>query len=206
MLKNILYKFLGININVVIFNYRIEILLMTLLMFLLATLLYQQGVILNDELQLRQHRLEGLINALKWGIDTELSQGRPLRIMAVLNHCFIDAGFQNWYASRIIQICLLYFNTFLLGILVYNILQNKTVSCLSALLNLFFMPIIFEHAVPNAFVGLTAMPVMWLLMSLIFFCRYIEKEQQFPRFTQHNLSYLLVYLGNLRIHQHFLAF
>ena len=30
--------------------------------------------------------------------------------------------------------------------------------------------------------------------------------QQFPRFTQHNLAYLPVYLGNLRIHQHFLAF
>ena len=33
-----------------------------------------------------------------------------------------------------------------------------------------------------------------------------NKGQQFPRFTQHNLAYLPVYLGNLRIHQHFLAF
>ena len=36
--------------------------------------------------------------------------------------------------------------------------------------------------------------------------RVFYSLQQFPRFTQHNLAYLPVYLGNLRIHQHFLAF
>lgn len=144
---------------------------------LISSLLYNQGIILNDELQLRLYRLNGFTDMLSWILSCELGQGRPLRIMSV---CDISIGmlFKDYAKSRLIQIGIVWFTLLAYGYFVYLLFRNKYLAILTMVFWLAYLPINFEHSVPNAFVGLTLIPILLLMVSLVFFIKYLNNNSR----------------------------
>ena len=140
-------------------------------------ILLKTGIILNDELQARLFRMLGKLDILEHFIQGELRMGRPLRIMAAMNSClsFITT---NMYYNRAFQIVLIIISIVSFYYLLAMITKDKKFSAFSALLIIVFLPLVFEHSVPNAFVGLTVMPCIYLFISLILFVKYFELKNK----------------------------
>lgn len=139
--------------------------------------LTSQGIILNDELQFRFTRKTGLINLLISRINGEIKMGRPLRIAAGVNET-LNFLTNNMWINRIVQIGILLVSIVVFGLLVFEIFQSKKLAKMTMLFIVIFLPITVEHSVPNAFIGLCAIPVIWLGVSVIAWCRYLLSEEK----------------------------
>ena len=137
--------------------------------------LLQQGIMCNDELQRRLLRWQGFGTLLAQGIQMELAQGRPMRILAPLQNALSYIG-TNIFVFRPFQILLLLSNVALFTYFVNRVFLNRKFAMLVGIFLLLFLPITFEHAVPNAFVGLVAMPMNFLLGSFLAYLRYVERD------------------------------
>lgn len=150
--------------------------LVALVLILCAPLL-RQGIICNDELQRRFLRWQGFSTLLSQGIEMELAQGRPMRILAALQNALSYVG-TNIYLFRSFQLLLILSNIALFSYFVFCLFRNKRFAVLTGICLLLFLPITFEHTAPNAFVGLLAMPMNFLLCSLIAFIHSVEKRSR----------------------------
>lgn len=137
--------------------------------------LLHTGVILNDEVQAFFERQNGYFMLLERNIGCELSQGRPLRIMAAFNSSLSFLS-SNMVINRGIQIFILGITAVSLAAFVKKIFKDKFISYMTAILFLVCMPITFEHAVPNAFVGLVCVPLICLCWSLYFWINYVKSH------------------------------
>ena len=148
------------------------------LLFTFVTLspLLKQGVTLNDELRYRFNRKSGYLNLLIEGIENEFRMGRPLRIGAAFNES-INFITNDMVINKLIQIVILVASMIFFGKLLKEITQNERCSRLTILFIIAFMPITVEHAAPSAFIGLCAIPIIWLSISLIYWSKYIRCGQ-----------------------------
>lgn len=161
---------------------RFECLAFVIFLTLIGGMLMHQGITLNDELQFRLHRMYGLKHLVVNRWMGELYQGRPLRILAAFNES-MGFLFTSYLWSRLFQLFFLGLNLVPLGMLLYKIFANKYIGLLAGVLWLAYLPITFEHAVPNAFVTLCSIPVTFLLLSLNSFCSFLH--------TKKNLYYII---------------
>jgi fucose 4-O-acetylase-like acetyltransferase len=136
--------------------------------------LFKQGIILNDELQAKFRRMDGFISSMHKGIEIELYQGRPMRFMAAINN---SMGFMNTniYVYKSIQIFVLLCTIALFSFFISKLINNKRFGLFVGVLMLIYLPVTFEHAVPNAFITLTLIPMIWLILSFLVYISYIEK-------------------------------
>ena len=156
-----------------------------LLLFLLVLLLIfctmmpfvLQGVVLNDEVQAYEARENGFVALLLRNAKIELAQGRPLRIMAALNHG-LSFLFRNIYASRIVQVFWMLAAIASLSLFVYKICKSKKFAFFVGLVYLVCYPITFEHTPPNAFNGLTFIPMAELFLALSLYYTYLERRKK----------------------------
>lgn len=132
-----------------------------------------QKVILNDELQDRFNRMQGLEVIARRLFKRELSQGRPLRFMAAINET-LSFLTNNMLLNKAIQCILILIAVLSLCFFLKQVLNDKKIVNLSAVLIILLLPVTFEHAVPNAFVGLVVIPFIWLCCSLGMWCKYLE--------------------------------
>lgn len=139
--------------------------------------LLHTGVILNDEVQALFERQNGYFALLERNVGCELAQGRPLRIMAAFNSSLSFLS-SNMVINRGIQIFILGITAVSLAAFVKKLFLNSFISCMTAILFLVCMPITFEHAVPNAFVGLVCIPLICLCWSLYFWIEYIKSHSK----------------------------
>ncbi len=144
--------------------------------FLLSPIMIQ-GVILNDELQARLSRISGYGNFLKECIKNEFRMGRPLRIFAAINTTFSFLT-NSMSVNKIIQILILIITVFCFGRLIDCLFSNRRLTYITSFLILFFLPVTVEHAVPNAFIGLVCIPIIWLCLSLTAWCQYLIGEDK----------------------------
>lgn len=144
------------------------------ILLLIISNLIIQGITCNDEVQLRLASQHGVWYFLHNQFITEdIREGRILGALG--NIKFLSFLSTNIYVFRIIDIIFIFFSVFLLGWYVYKVIGNKWLSILTVLLTLVFMPITFEHSVPNAFVIVVCQPLILLLISLILYELYLEK-------------------------------
>lgn len=157
-------------------------LIITTLLTCVASPIAVMGITLNDELQQRFRGMQGLFISIQEGLRLELQQGRPMRILAPIN---VAIGFiqSNVYIYKSVQICMLVLAISLFGFFLYTLFGNKKFSLFTSISILVFLPITFEHAVPNAFITLLSVPMIFLLLSLICFAYYVNAEK---------LTYLVV--------------
>lgn len=161
------------NFLACIYNNKIFIILLLTWFICVMHPLLHTGVILNDEVQALFERQNGYFALLERNIGCELAQGRPLRIMAAFNSSLSFLS-SNMVINRSIQICILGITAVSLAAFVKKLFLNNFISCMTAVLFLVCMPITFEHAVPNAFVGLVCVPFICLCWSLYYWIKYIK--------------------------------
>lgn len=158
-------------------DYSGQILLAVILITLILSNFLIQGITCNDEAVLRLCSQHGIREFLHMQIVEEaLHQGRILAVLAELKYLtFISS---NIFIFRTIDILIILFTILVFGQLVYKYTRDKRLTLLSLLLTLSFIPITFEHAVPNAFVCVVCQPTVCLLSSLILFLDYLDKEKK----------------------------
>lgn len=146
-------------------------------MVLVGIPIVMQGIILNDEVQMLQNRVQGFGHLLSHNINAELQMGRPLRIMAAIN-ASLSFLFSNMTASRVLQVVIIFVAILSFGYFVWKLLENVKFSIFVCAVILAFMPITFECATPNAFNGLVYVPMIELFISLSLFCSYLEQKNK----------------------------
>jgi len=166
--------------------------LISIIAILSVTPMLVQGIICNDELQGRFARMLGIGNYLNVAIGNELRQGRPLRILAAFDSALSFTS-SHLYVFKGIQICIILMTISLFGYFIYRLFENKRFSVFVCIFTLVFLPITFEHAVPNAFVGLTCMPMVVLLLSFIFYINFLKQKNKSSLF----ISMILFFIAML---------
>ncbi|WP_196603713.1 hypothetical protein [Pectinatus haikarae] len=168
---------------------------MILLIFIILSMhsILIQGCVVNDALLHYINREHGLLNVIYQQFLIDLNQGRPLRL-AVINWAFDNIS-KNFYISRFIQIGILISNLFLFGYFLKRIFNNIYFSYLVIFLFCLFLPITFEHALPNVYIGLVGMPINYLLLSLIFFDKYFDNRKRYRLFIVSMFFWFLAVLS-----------
>ena len=151
-------------------NYKYFIILLLLILTSLVLVpLLSKGIILNDELQLFQFRLNNVL----FNFSGDIAQGRILlRPFAAIN-TGVSFVFNKLSMNIAFQLVLVFILFILCSYFIKKILGNRFISCTLYVLLLCCLPVSFEHAVPNAFIGLVCIPLIELFLSLILFDRYL---------------------------------
>lgn len=135
------------------------------------------GIIVNDELQARCLSLTGFSNFYKENFLSYLYDGRPLA--AIVNSFTMYIGFignGDTYVFKTIQVIVLCAESMAFSCFVKKITNDRVVSVLSGVLSFGFLPIVFEHMEPNAFVGLLGIPFLLLLISLVLYKDCVDQK------------------------------
>lgn len=132
-----------------------------------------QGLICNDELQSLLLRLNSFWTLVSTTFIDEFKKGRWIRALAPFN---LSLGFPtcNIYLNRIVQVAMLLFSFALFGYFLNKVFRNKKFSLMVIAVLLCFLPVAFEHSLPNSFIALVTVPMIMLLLALLAFLKYIE--------------------------------
>ncbi len=158
-------------------RYHPYILMFGLILLLVMIPIIKQGIILNDEVQMYQFRLQSWFSLLLRNIGEEIRMGRPLRILAAFNAA-LSFLTKNIYLNRIIQCGYIFAGFFSFGYFTYKLLNNRQFSIFVTMFIILFFPITFEHATPNAFNGLVFIPMTELFLSLTLYCNYLDTHKK----------------------------
>lgn len=137
----------------------------------------QSGIALNDELRATVQRFGGFGPMLYKAFSGEIRNGRAMRSLGGI---YSALGFvsNSILLSRVIQYGILLLATFFLGLFVYRLWKSKRLAVLTGLLFLCFLPVTFEHAVPNAFNALCFFPFSLILASFSTYLLWLEKRKK----------------------------
>lgn len=148
-----------------------------ILMLIVASNFMIQGITCNDEVQLRLNSQHGLVYFLKKQIiEEDIYQGRVLGALG--NVKFLSFLSTNIYVFRAIEILIMLCTIGVFGLFVFKAFNDRKMAAFSVILTLVFLPITFEHAVPNAFVIVVCQPLLLLLLSLIAYLQYLEMDKK----------------------------
>lgn len=138
---------------------------------------WMTGVTHNDELMVLSSRENGFFCALNNLIQNELGQGRVMRIMAPFNQMI---GFltSNMVINRIIQSIIIAVSVVLVFYLFFKVFENKGIAMLGGMCALAFLPYSFESSIPQAYVGLTILPLIELILSCLSYVGYINTNKR----------------------------
>lgn len=137
----------------------------------------EEGVILNDEVQMRLLRQQGIRSFIyNTVVNEQLAKGRVLGTIGNLK--LVGYISDNKYIFRSIQCVFLVVAIVLFAFLIYRLFGSKKLTLITALMIMSFMPITFEHSAPNAFIIVCTEPMIWLLISLLLFCKYMGSEKR----------------------------
>lgn len=186
-----------------------------MLIILIGIPLCGTGVVVNDELQARCLSLQGFWEFYKVNFISYLHDGRPMA--AIVNSFTMYLGFignGNTYIFRTIQLIILLMENISFSIFTGKVTNEKSVGFLAGILSIGFMPIVFEHMAPNAFVGLLGVPFLLLLVSLNLFVDSIKQnsnwklalsmilfflaQMSYEAFVTYVVLYILIVVGYLK--------
>ncbi len=144
--------------------------------------LIKQGIMCNDELQLRLLRKSGLFEFIRENIEVSASKGRFLSAIIHTKILSYVSG-SNMYISRTVD-CILIFVTVLAAIyLIYNVTKEKYFSYFVGILLLALLPITYEHTLPNAFISVMCIPMTLLFMSLALLIKAVSEQNKKKNFA-----------------------
>ena len=150
---------------------------------LMAIPIIKQGIMCNDELQLRLLRKSGINEFLKTNFWTSLRNGRVLGAVfsgtKLLSYISADI-----FISRVFDFLLILVTVLALMYLLVQVTEDKKMAGLAGFLVLGLLPITYEHTVPNAFVSVMCIP-----MTLLFFRPSSYTQCLFPVIMLHNLFF-----------------
>lgn len=148
------------------------------LIFAAVLPMYKQGIICNDELQSRYWSYQGFKTFYKHYFEEHVLKGRALSTPIVSFTMYLGfLGQSNW-TFKLMQIISILIVAAIFAVLVYKLFRNKYFAYFCSISIILFLPVTFEHTVPNAFVTLYNVPFALLLWSMILFLDYLEQEDR----------------------------
>lgn len=139
--------------------------------------LIRSGIICNDELQTRLLRQQGIGHFIQENFKIALENGRVLG--GLVETRLLGFVSNSRYLYRAVDVFLILLSFTLFGVLMYLLSKNKNFACFTSVLLTLFLPVTFEHTVPNAFVGLLAGPAILLILSLIIYILYLKTGKKY---------------------------
>lgn len=156
----------------------IRIFLLLSIFILVAIPLFRQGIIVNDELQSRYWSFRGADQFLSHYFQSNtFEKGRAISVFLPF---FMLFGFfsSSPLIFSLIKILVIYLNIFLFSLLVDKVFSCRKFSFLVGILLAVFLPLSFEHTLPNAYSSIYALPLSLFFLSLIFFVNYLKKKNK----------------------------
>ncbi len=158
---------------------------MLLVLFALVALcsipLYEQGVVINnDALKTRSWASTGFMDFLRFSWTESLRLGRVfgyvVRFPSKWIH-YLMAQDEYLFIKNILVIgsCLAF------GYYVKELFEDKILGLLTAISSLAFMPITFEHNLPNAYMGFSGLFIV-IMLSLCFYIKLLRYEKKIHYF------------------------
>ncbi len=145
---------------------------------LVAMPLYKQGVMCNDELQARLWSMKGFAQFYHHYFSEHIAKGRALSTPIVSFTMYLGfIGSSNW-SFKIVQIITIVLVLFSFSVFLFKVFRSKRFALLCGLSALCFLPVTFEHTVPNAFCALYNIPFCILLFSLSLFVDYLKNNKK----------------------------
>lgn len=136
--------------------------------------MYKQSIVCNDELQTRYWSYQGFETFYKHYFEEHIQKGRALSTPIVSFTMYLGfLGQKNW-TFKLMQIASILLVAVMFGKLMYKLFRNKFFAYFCSLSVILFLPVTFEHTVPNAFVTLYNIPFALLLCSMILFLDYLD--------------------------------
>lgn len=138
--------------------------------------LYNVGLTVNDELLYRYERMGGLANLFKWLVADRIRQKRTMLMMSAIN---ITVGFPstNDIVNGVCRIAILVCAIMLLGSFISLLSGNRYFGAVVSVSAAIFLPITFEHTAPSAFTTLLTLPLIYCLLSFIFFIKGLQNNR-----------------------------
>lgn len=133
-----------------------------------------QGITLNDELQTRFDRQQGLLHGVLHQIQIAVQKGRVLSIP--FDWRYLGFLTDDMFWNKVICAAMILLNVILLARMLYRLKKDMLFVGLTGFLLIVCMPITFEHTPPSAFTPLVALPMMWLQISLLCFLNILERK------------------------------
>ena len=156
---------------------KIVIAILLLLFISDGILIVRQGIILNDELKIHLMRKSDFKNVISYIIVGDLRMGRPLRILAAFNWG-VDFLFTNVYLNRIVEVFIIGIAILSFFCFIIELFKQRQIAYISIGLILVFLPLTYEHGAPNAFIGLTIIPLIELCITFILWCKYMKTDRK----------------------------
>lgn len=148
-----------------------------ILMFILFILVFYpllgKGIILNDELQDLQNRNFSFKYLLSSLYGNSFEQGRIYLNLTGSFFRSLESVSKNYLVNGFIQLILIFITFTLFAVLCFRLSKNYFISVLFLFCSVLFLPVTFEHAVPNAFNTLVLIPLAILCVSLICYHNYL---------------------------------
>lgn len=146
---------------------------------LISAVLFEQGVMCNDEALYQLYARSGIKNFFRYFTYVQAyCKGRFLS--AIPTTFFIYLGYANpahWYV-RGIAILVLFSSIVIFAKFLYEVFENINLSIVFILLSWGYMPITFEPSAPNAYVTLFGIPFILLIISLIMYVRGLKQNNK----------------------------
>lgn len=139
--------------------------------------LYNTGPIVNDELQYRYYRMEGLWSLFNYYLKDRLRQGRPTIIMSSVNVLF-SYPTKSDTINGLVQVLLLAVTIMIFGYLIKLKTKNRYFAAFVSIFTAVFMAITFEHNAPMAFWGQLVVLAFYLLVSLVLYVKYLQEGRR----------------------------
>ncbi|WP_066825148.1 acyltransferase family protein, partial [Clostridium tepidiprofundi] len=173
--------FFELKVNYIVKNIKANkeiISILILLIIVIMTPILRQGIVINDELQSHFWSMQGFKSFFKHYVSAYMKQGRAISAITDTISMYSSFITSKKEIFRFFSIIGILINVYLFGKFIYKLFKNKLFSIFTMSSILVFLPITFEHTVPNAFVNLLSIPFSLLLISFILFINYIENDKE----------------------------
>lgn len=137
---------------------------------LLASNVYQQGVVVNDELQWRFIRQSGYKNLIEAVRRVELFNGRAARIITP----FLFAPTRDYYVNQTLSIACLLGNSLLFACCINKVFKDRYFAIFAGTISILALPLSFGHTPPESFVLHVGIPIFLGLLSLYLYATFLE--------------------------------
>lgn len=152
---------------------KIQLILLSIIFIFTIVPMIKAGIIINDELQ---HRFRAMLEPLE-GYKTyfaDLKRGGRLLGSATIPIIYLCGFmFKSKFFFDTLGVLAILSNIVLFGILIKTLTKNINFAFFTCAIFMMFLPVSFEHTIPNAYNFIFCTAISLLLISLLLFNKYL---------------------------------
>ena len=156
-------------------NNAFMILVIMIYAILISSFLLDQGVMCGDEIKHRFKSFYGIREFFKTFVSEQVyEKGRALAAIPTTIFLYVGFASPNRFYERIMATIAIFLCIIIAAYFVKKLFKNNFLTMIYAILLMSFIPISFEHSIPNAFATVYCIPFSFLLLSWIVYLDYLQ--------------------------------